>query len=408
MTEVVVAQPGRKRRRWIVVATVLVIVAAVVVAVGTVFGQELKSPEQAAADARPPSPSPVTAKAESRKLAEPVVVRGKVIAGSSVKVASPPGSTGDNAVVTGVKVGVGGQAAEGKVLAEISGRPVFGLVLPFPLYRDLTPDIAGPDVEQVQRALGRLGYRVPVNGKFDEASRAGLSRFYQARGYDPAAVSGAPSAKQNPGGTTPAPETPAALTPTVNLPRSSVVLLDSPRRKVTAVGVRVGAVLDDPKAILLELDGQPAALQVIANREQIGVLKAGQRAQAVDDTTGESAAAEVASVGTEPVTGADGTTGFAVRLKFAGEPPAVTDRMLRVSIADAESGAEVLAVPVTAVYSHADGSTFVTVLAGKDPVDVTVKTGKAAGGWTEVTPQDPAVLKVGVPVVVGVNGKGGS
>ncbi|MEU4237838.1 hypothetical protein [Actinoplanes sp. NPDC026619] len=65
----------------------------------------------------------------------------------------------------------------------------------------------------------------------------------------------------------------------------------------------------------------------------------------------------------------------------------------------AASATKVLAVPVTALYSRPDGTTFVTTVSEHDKTaDVTVTTGQIAGGWVEI--RDPELAE-GVRVVVG-------
>jgi hypothetical protein len=40
---------------------------------------------------------------------------------------------------------------------------------------------------------------------------------------------------------------------------------------------------------------------------------------------------------------------------------------------------------VSAIFSRADGTTFVTVVEDGTPEDVTVRAGRMAGGWVEIT-----------------------
>jgi peptidoglycan hydrolase-like protein with peptidoglycan-binding domain len=398
--------PARARRRWVLVAVGLAILVVLVTVGGVLVGRGLKSPAQLAAEAQAPGASLVTARAELRVITEPIVARGTVVAGGSVKLAPPAGAAGDSSVVTSVKVKVGDRANEGRVLLELSGRPVIGLVLPFPLYRDINPGDKGPDVREVQRALRRLGYWVTVTETFDSATQKAVKKFLSARGYEAptaSATGGSGSTGSGSTGATPGPTAGSTTTaPSVQLPRSMVARLTKNNQKVTAVRVARGAVLTDPKAVLLEFDGAAATVRVVADRDQAGVLKVGQQADIADDTTGASTTATVKSIGTKPVTSSGGTSGFEVRLTFTGDPLPVSDRSLRVSIAPGGSGAKVLAVPVSAVYSRADGSTFVTVAVDKDHTqDVTVTVGDAAGGWVEVDPHGNDLLKPDAAVVVG-------
>ncbi|YCK42796.1 peptidoglycan-binding protein [Actinomadura sp. ATCC 39365] len=67
---------------------------------------------------------------------------------------------------------------------EVNGRPVFVFAGRVPMHRGIVPGAEGDDVRQVQKALRRLGHRVPVTGVFDGATVAAVSRFYARRGYE--------------------------------------------------------------------------------------------------------------------------------------------------------------------------------------------------------------------------------
>ncbi|HEX6352229.1 peptidoglycan-binding protein [Actinophytocola sp.] len=374
--------PARRRWRRLVATAVAVLVVAVAVAVGVFLGPRLKSPEQAVADAAPPPASLVTARVERRVLAESVVLRGTVEPGASIKLEVPPGLAGPTAVVTDVRAEPGEPLREGAVLVEVAGAPVFGLVLPFPLYRDLTDGLSGPDVREVQRALVRLGYRTAVSGTFGADTQDALRRFYAARGY-------------------PVPEQAGPQTTTPMLPRTHVVRLDQPGRTISAIPIAVGAVLSEPAAVLAELDAGSATITALAGQQQVALLVPGTTADIVDDVRALTSTAVVETVATEPAQGETGAA-FPVRLTFTGaELTPTPNHTVRVTIGAALDAAPVLAVPVTAVYARPDGSTFVTVV--DDPertTDVTVRTGRSAGGWVEIAPER-SQLDVDARVVVG-------
>ena len=173
----------RTRRRWLVAGVAATAAVVVVAATATIVGRQLRSPAQLAADAAAPPPSLVTAAVERRVLAEPVVLRGKVQPGDSVKLYPPGSAIGTNSVVTKVPAKVGDTVREGQVLLERSGEPIFALVLPFRLYRDITAGVKGPDVTEVQKALRRIGYRVNVSGAFDAQTQQAVRTLYANRGY---------------------------------------------------------------------------------------------------------------------------------------------------------------------------------------------------------------------------------
>ncbi|GAB3445862.1 peptidoglycan-binding protein [Actinophytocola sediminis] len=393
-----------RRRRSVVTIVIAVAVVASAVALGAVLGPRLKSPAQAVADAAPPQASLVTARTERRVLAETIVLRGKVAPGSVIKLTVPAGLESPTAVVTAVYARKGSPLREGAVPVEVAGAPLIGLVLPFPLYRDIVAGLAGPDVLEVQRALARLGFRVPINGVFDADTQDTVRRFYRSRGYTAPELpvigqQPAPAADPPVPGQQPAPMAEPVTAPM--LPRTHVLRLDKSDRTISTVPVTVGAILTDPAAPLLTLDASAPTITAVADKQQVARLAAGTAAEVVDEVRGQDATATVRTIGAEPVE-ADGTTGFPIRLTFAGKALAPTpDHTVRITLATGLEAAAVLAVPVSAVYSHPDGGTFITVTdGGQHTRDITVRTGQSAGGWVEVIPQDRSV-EDGAQVVVG-------
>ena len=149
----------------------------------------VKSPAQAAADAKPPPEDVLTAPVEKRVLKDSVILRGSVVAGQSVDV-MPTGSGGEGttgAVITKAPKPVGTEVKAGQVLVEISGRPVFALKGRVPVYRDLKPGSTGDDVTQLQSALSALGHGVggDARGTFGSGTKNALTSFYESIGYNP-------------------------------------------------------------------------------------------------------------------------------------------------------------------------------------------------------------------------------
>ncbi|GGL13801.1 peptidoglycan-binding protein [Streptomyces flaveus] len=175
---------GRRR------AVVLIALASVLLAgAGVGAAAFVKSPAQVAADAGAPEPDVLTAPVDFRVLESSVIVRGKVTAGQSVEVAPQPAGdeSAGRAVVTRIAVREGQQLSPGKLLMEVSGRPVFVLPGTLPVYRDLKPGSTGKDVTQLQKALRSLGHGTGSDpaGTFGAGTTAALGAFYAAVGYDP-------------------------------------------------------------------------------------------------------------------------------------------------------------------------------------------------------------------------------
>ena len=169
---------------------------AVVVAAaggGWLAGRGIKSPDQAALEAEPPPASLITVEVESAELTADVITRADIGYDEPVTL-SLSGALGDreSALVVTSAPERGAELAEGSAAIEIVGRPVFVLAGPVPVYRDLRPGDRGPDVEQLEEALARLGH---FDGEpdplWDEATGAAVNAWYEAAGYESNSVSDA-------------------------------------------------------------------------------------------------------------------------------------------------------------------------------------------------------------------------
>jgi len=167
-------------------AAVVVGIAVASAAGGIVIGSQLKSPADAAAERTAPIASSITVPVELRRLVSTLVVSGQIqyIEPTTVRLAGAVGtSAGDTQVVTRIP-DLDSELAEGGVLVEISGRPVFALQGELPMYRQLTPGASGPDVLQLETALDRLGFEPgTIDEQYDAATEAALDAFYEARGF---------------------------------------------------------------------------------------------------------------------------------------------------------------------------------------------------------------------------------
>ncbi|SDT74797.1 HlyD family efflux transporter periplasmic adaptor subunit [Actinoplanes derwentensis] len=411
---------SRDRRRVLIagatVATMVLLAGAAVL-----LGPRLQSPEQQAAEAAPPPASLVTAEAETRVLVEPIVLRGSVVPGASVKLLPPSSLTGADSVVTAVNVRKGDRIAEGVQILECKGAPVVALELPFPFYRDIIGGSTGPDVLALQQAMRRLGYAAPRNSKMDAATQRALVKWWRALGYEAPKMSdtsGAGSAdpddpatgtedpavaeKTEPTAEQKRQAAEAALAAGAYLPRAAVIRITESGR-VSKVNVKRADILTGQTKPLLELNGAASTLQATVTKEQVGLVTVGQPASVLDELSGKKVKAEVSKIGSTVVTDeASGTTGFVVRFAFTGAAITAEGRSLRVDFSSGADDTPRLAVPVTAVYSRADGTTFVKVSTdGRTETEVTVETGQTGGGWTAIEPSRAGAITEGTPVVVG-------
>jgi hypothetical protein len=136
----------------------------------------------------------ITAPVEYRTLASSMILRGTVVAGQSVEITPGGGAAdGGSPTVSKLPLKAGDQVRAGRLLVEVSGRPVIALQGTVPLYRDLKPGAQGSDVGRLQDALQRLGHSTsPDNrGRFGEGTKTAVTALYDALGYEPVPVGGA-------------------------------------------------------------------------------------------------------------------------------------------------------------------------------------------------------------------------
>ncbi|MFD9940951.1 peptidoglycan-binding protein [Nonomuraea sp. NPDC059023] len=162
-----------------VLAGVLAIAGA-----GWFLSTRLRSPADEAARRTPPKASLVTAAVERRKLVSTVAVNGTLEYGSPFPITLAGVVGGPAELQRATRAPRQGRLREGGVLMEVNGRPVFALRGKVPMHRTIAPGTKGDDVEQLQRALRRLGFGTPVTGVFDGATVAAVTRLYTKGGYE--------------------------------------------------------------------------------------------------------------------------------------------------------------------------------------------------------------------------------
>jgi hypothetical protein len=177
-------RPAGRRRRTLALAVVGVAVASATV--GVLVGRTLQSPADSAAEAAPPEPSRITVPVERRTLESRLVANGELQyeEPTPIRLAGPVGaSAGATQVVTRAPE-FDTPLADGDVLMEVSGRPVFVFQGVLPTYRSFEPGVSGPDVRQLEEALVRLGLDPgAVDGVHDDTTEAAIDAMYALRGY---------------------------------------------------------------------------------------------------------------------------------------------------------------------------------------------------------------------------------
>jgi len=393
-------------------------------------GTHARTPDQVAADAKPPAPSMLTAAVERREMTDSVVLRATIATASRLDVAGPTLPEGTQPVVTRPAVAVGSTIEEGSVLAEVGGRPVFLLAGEVPVFRDMRPGDAGADIVQLQHALARLGLEPGAeDGNFGPSTEAALDRLYRSKGYlarlhEPSGPEGdtdgatrvqqagerlavAESSGDGAAISAARAELSAARSAQTALERESgamvpfgeIVFVPTAPAIVVTSGAPVGTRLDGP---LMTIAAGRSQLEVAINPAMESMVQIGDTATAENDRTGQTFAGTVVSFAYRPGTGdnPEGST-VAVLDTDPAIPLDLVDGNLRIVFVVGASDGPVLVVPAAAVFSRADGSTAVRrVEGGRTVGDVEIMVGFSADGFVEVTPRsDP--LRAGDLVSLG-------
>ncbi|MGY0234817.1 peptidoglycan-binding protein [Longispora urticae] len=444
------AVPLVRRRRALLIVLAVAVVAA---GVGGSSPLWIKSPQQVAADARPPALTVLTAPVERKILRDTVILRGDVRPSLSVEV-TPSSRVGGTAIVTAVKVKAGETVSAGMTVLEVAGRPLFALPGAVPAYRDLKPGADGKDIAQLQAALAGLGFDPGErNGLFGAGTKRALTAFYKARGYAPLPVSDS-DARQVADATK---QVNAAVRQVADAREASEALAKDPsataaqRSAATKALARSQQDLAEARKALTDLEavtgpmlpqgeytflpafparvdalkatvGQPVASPAVTfsagvlvvtaklTAAQQGLCKPGAAVEITGDNNvtvkgvitsiGEL---EVAGPSDKAPAGTPSTSGYpAVITPTIPLDPRLSGQNVRLTVESASSGTEQLVVPVSALYASADGRTYVT-RRGKDGAEsaVPVEAGMSAQGYVAVRTA-PGALEVGDLVTVGV------
>ena len=175
------------------------------------------------------------------------------------------------------------------------------------------------------------------------------------------------------------------------LPNGEIVYLTSLPRRVDEVLVEVGAAIDGP---IMQVSGASLQVRVVVSESEAALLAAGMTAQLSVPGLG-AVTATISSVATSPPTS---DAEDATRREVLMDPGQLTVEQVtalgganvKVTIEVASTDGEVLAVPLAALLSDAEGNTQVEVLGveGAGTRFQRVSTGLTAAGQVEVHPLD--------------------
>ncbi|MFI6500761.1 peptidoglycan-binding protein [Nonomuraea typhae] len=302
---------------------------------------------------------PATAKVTRATLTETKTVDGSLGYGVSEAVTSRGQGT-----ITWLP-GEGDTITRGRAVYSVDADRVPLLYGSMPLYRTLQDGVEGMDVELLERNLSKLGYKgFDVDGDYTWATREAVEDWQDDLGVP--------------------------VTGTVE--PADVVVADGPLR-VNELKATLGAAAGGPvltttgttREVLVDLD--------VADRH---LVKKGMKTT-VELPDGSAAKGEVSSVGKTATTtgeGQDASTTVEVTVAVSGVKGFDTGPV-KVTIVAGER-ADVLAVPVGALFALAEGGYGVQVVEGSSTRYAAVEAGMFADGKVEITGVDEGTT-VAVP-----------
>ena len=282
---------------------------------------------------------PIVAEVELSPVADTVVARADYTAGSTYEV-PPPQLDGAQPVVVAVYVEEGGSIEDGDLVASVGGRPMLALDGSIPMYRTIVPNDTGPDVEMLQRGLARTGYLAPdtvADGVFGRSTMSAVEKLYRTHGSEP--IRGLSSDGRSSG-------------PTV--PRGEIAFIPGLPATVASVNARPGNTAAESVVAVLYADEE---LHFDTTPAIATALDTGLPVELSDPRTGFAAGSTIAAVGTA----IDGV--IRVQLFVPGELGEDDVGRNFKAIIHLNEATPVLNVPLGAILTGSDGTTFVYVLA---------------------------------------------
>ena len=180
-----VPRSASKRRRGVRAVGVLLGVSVLSGGGGWLVASRLSSPADVAARAAAPAASRIVAPVEFRVLRSTLFTRGTVRFGSPKPITLPGSALKTGSQIVTAPPVKGAVVVEGGKIADVSGRPVIGLVGSVPMYRDIRPNDSGDDVVALKAALNRLGYAAGSGPVFDDIAERAVTAWMRAAGYEP-------------------------------------------------------------------------------------------------------------------------------------------------------------------------------------------------------------------------------
>ncbi|MBC8364829.1 MAG: hypothetical protein H8E59_07480 [Actinobacteria bacterium] len=349
-------------RRFVAVIGLLALVGAV--APSWWLAARVHAPARTATAAWTPPPAIVTAEVVRGPLTASIFTRGIVAAPGAVEVEADLLAGGSQPVVTATPFGVGDEIREGMVVLEVSGRPLILLQGELPMWRDLRPGMHGPDVEQLNKTLARLGFlgEVASADAYGPETAGAVGAMYASVGYRPVLIGEIDSAGvgtsldlRGRSGSGEAVDDEAMV-----LLRSEIVVVPSPSAILLSLRYSRGEYVSGH---LLTVASLRPIVEVHVAEDLVQGLEVGARSrfwsEAVPTVVHTGRIAEIL-----PALTTDQKTGIIGRRVILQPDEPIPEHLFSGSVTvsvETASVPEALVVPMTAVSSDAAGDTYVLV-----------------------------------------------
>lgn len=387
------------------------LVVALCLGAGFAAGELVRSPAQVAADADPPPPSVLTSPVTKGSVTRAIVVRGSVRPGASVSI-DAVAPEGMDPVVTRQPLHVGQILRPGMVVTEVSYRPIIVLAGDIPMVRDLSAGSTGPDVSELQQSIESLGWGIyDTPGVFGPSTAAALTNLYRSVGYvvptQPAAVEPTGDGGTDDDGKSDGKTADKAVAPTdppdvVVARKSELVVLARLPGTVAAAPAKVGAVAGEA---VLTVSTAPPTIRASVSPSQRSLVREGDPVTLISASPQFRSRARITHVGATVQD--EQSKAFSVPLTITPSkslPDGTLEKGIEVRINVKKAAAAGMIVPITAIYTTADGATAVVKVtqAGTESIEVTVV--ETGSGRALIQPETVGELATGDQVRVGATG----
>lgn len=341
-----------KKRRSVAIA-----LSALLLVSGAAYyaGSHVQSERQAAAVAEPPPPTVLTESVRMGEMHKSIVFRAATYRAFTETIHPESADATSIPVVTALNFKMGQHTYEGSVVYEVAGIPCLFMTGTFPMYRDISRGMSGPDVMQLKKSLGNLGISVSSGDRLDRRTMQAYVALLHRSGYRG----------------------------DINAPikRGSIVFLQHVSGEITAINFRLGSIIDSSSEITIS-SGDYMAHGFVPEADS-ALFTLGMSLSGTEDLTGASSSGDLVKLGAMR---ADRQTGAPVREAVVRFPKAFVSEgtELRMSVDQAVTSGPVVSVPISAIRSAADGTSQIVIERSGDLKPTRVVLGVEADGWVEV------------------------